>query len=199
MPVWWTRGAEIVWPRRVTLSYPKTRRSRHEQDTPHQQLSAPHHLLPLIDKRGFTQEPDTLATEARNVASSTAVTLLRSCAIGGGSREAKDGIACLDTPAGTVLRAGGSRRIDRGNYAMSSHSLFWAAWLLALLSRGTERPALSRNHNVQALVTGKPGASLREPRNGDAVRGWSRRIAPAFCGRSRTGVDGLRNQAHQVE
>ena len=44
------------------LSCPKTRRSKHAQDTPHQQLSVPHHLLQLIDERGFTQEPDTVAT-----------------------------------------------------------------------------------------------------------------------------------------
>jgi hypothetical protein len=32
---------------------PKDQAEQAPQDTPHQQLSVPHHLLPLIDKRGF--------------------------------------------------------------------------------------------------------------------------------------------------
>ena|SRR6476660_5921704 len=46
-----TKGAEIVWRRKVTLLCAKTKRSRHEQDMRHQPLSLERHLLRLISNR----------------------------------------------------------------------------------------------------------------------------------------------------
>ena len=49
-----TKGGEIVWRRKATLSCAKTKRSRHEQDTRHQPLCLLRHLLRLIGKRFVT-------------------------------------------------------------------------------------------------------------------------------------------------
>jgi hypothetical protein len=47
------QGGEIVWLRKATLLCVKTKQSRHGQDTRHQPLSLPKHLLQPIGKHGI--------------------------------------------------------------------------------------------------------------------------------------------------
>jgi len=48
-----TKGGEIVWRRKATLSCAKTRRSKHEQDTQRQPLSVLQHRLRPIGRRAL--------------------------------------------------------------------------------------------------------------------------------------------------